>query len=236
MLRTQATTLYGWDILLRGTFWPGPIIGQRLSHIIRAARDAGHEIGLHAWDHHRWQVRIDRMDAEEIRESLRRGFEMLAEIVGQPPSCSAVPGWKCNDLVLSAKDAFGFRYNSDCRGTQVFRPIVDGKLFATPQVPINLPTYDEMIGRDGVTPASFNDHMLSLLDPNRLNTLTVHAEVEGIACLGMFDAFVTRAMERGGEFVPLGELVVPGVSQAQARLARTTIPGREGWIACQNTN
>src|SRR4030042_1411708 len=34
MLRTKAASLYGWDILVRGTFWPGPVIGERLGEII----------------------------------------------------------------------------------------------------------------------------------------------------------------------------------------------------------
>ena len=77
MVRTKAASLYGWDILLRGTLWPGPVIGKRLGNIIRATRDEGHEIGLHAWDHHGWQAGIDHMDDGMVSESLRKGIGML---------------------------------------------------------------------------------------------------------------------------------------------------------------
>ncbi|MEI6971978.1 MAG: polysaccharide deacetylase family protein, partial [bacterium] len=80
MLRTKAASLYGWDILLRGTFWPGPRIGDKLGGIIRAVADAGHEVGLHAWDHHEWQQGIERMDAPGIRRHLRRGFDELTRV------------------------------------------------------------------------------------------------------------------------------------------------------------
>jgi undecaprenyl phosphate-alpha-L-ara4FN deformylase len=46
MIRSHAASLYGWDILLRGVFWPGPQIGERLQSVIRATAEAGHEIGF----------------------------------------------------------------------------------------------------------------------------------------------------------------------------------------------
>ncbi len=233
MLRTKASSLYGWDILLRGTLWPGPIIGKRLNRVIRAAADDGHEVGLHAWDHHAWQAHIDTMDADAVHESLYRGVELLTEILGCHPACSAVPGWKCNDLVLREKAKFAFRHNSDCRGDRIFRPVAGGKELSQPQIPVTLPTYDEVVGRHGISNDNYNEHMLALLDPGRLNVLTIHAEVEGIVCLEMFTQFVESVLSEGHSFVPLGTLVNESAQIDRAMIAPKEICGREGWVACQ---
>ncbi len=233
MLRTNAASLYGWDILLRGTFWPGPVIGEKLGGVIRATADAGHEVGFHAWDHHAWQARIDSMTAPDLHDALERGVNLLAKILGQAPVCSAAASWKCNDMTLLEKSRYPFAYNSDCRGESVFFPVVDGKELPQPQIPVTLPTYDEVVGRNGVTPGNFNDHLLGLLKRDGLNVLTVHAESEGIACLSMFDDFLRKAKARGAEFVPLGRLLSDGEKPGRGRIVPGEVPGREGWVARQ---
>ena len=233
MLRTRAASLYGWDILLKGTFWPGPMIGKRAADVIRATAMAGHEIGLHAWDHHRWQMHIEGMTSGEIGQSLRLGVELLTEITGRPPTCSAAPGWKCNDRVVAAKEEFAFSYNSDCRGESIFLPKVGGKVLSTPQIPVDLPTYDELIGTDGVESHNFNDRLTSLMGPDKLNTLTIHAEVEGIGCLEMFERFIEMTRAQGGDFIPLGALL-NGVPLKTAAIEPRSMAGREGWLAFQS--
>jgi hypothetical protein len=81
--------------------------------------------------------------------------------------------------------------------------VVDGRPLTQPQVPVTLPTYDEAIGRHGINGENFNDHILSLMRPDRLNVLTIHAEVEGGICRDLFERFVTTARSRGISFVPL---------------------------------
>lgn len=234
MLRSKAGQLYGWDILLRGTLWPGPVIGKKLKPVIRAATQEGHEIGLHAWDHHKWQAHIDKMDSSAIRAELERGFEMIADITGASPSCSAVPGWKCNDEVLIEKQKFPFVYNSDYRGFSVFLPVVDAKRLSQPQVPVTLPTYDEIVGSNGITPASFGDYILSQLRPDKINVLTIHAEVEGIAGKDEFIKFVQKTKALGHEFCPLGAFI-SGVTDPfpAGIISEGKIPGREGWVSVQ---
>jgi undecaprenyl phosphate-alpha-L-ara4FN deformylase len=233
MLRTKAPRLYGWDIVIRGTFWPGPVIGEKLADVIRAAADAGHEIGLHAWDHHAWQTHLDRMDVNEITAVLGKGVETLEHILGRPPLCSAAPAWKCNDAVLLAKEPFAFRYNSDCRGRTVFRPTVNGRVLSQPQIPVDWPTYDEVVGRNGVTEESYNAYLLSLVKPDGLNVLTIHAEVEGIALALTFADFASLAHSRGIDIVPLGNLLPDADTVPSGTMVPREIPGREGWVACQ---
>ncbi len=233
MLRSRASSLYGWNILLRGTLWPGPVIGEKSGSIIRSVSDAGHEVGLHAWDHHAWQRHIDRMDGDDIHRSLKLGVDLLSRIIGRRPACSAVPGWKCNDLVLLEKARFPFDYNSDCRGTSIFRPVINGKELEQPQIPVTLPTYDEVIGHNGISNNNYNDYIFSLLKTDGLNVLTIHAEVEGIVCIEMFERFVKRAQSKGASFIPLKKFLTQAQPIGRSSISPEKIPGRDGWVACQ---
>jgi undecaprenyl phosphate-alpha-L-ara4FN deformylase len=233
MLRTKASSLYGWDILLKGTFFPGPVIGERLSDIIAAVSNRGHEIGLHAWDHYHWQTHIDTMDRSTLRRTLAKGFNELTRITGKPPICSAAPAWKCNKQVLLEKEKFPFHYNSDCRGRSIFYPNVDGKELSQPQIPVTLPTYDEVIGRQGVSALNYNEYILSLVKPEGLNVLTVHAEVEGISHAKMFNRFLKKARSKGVTFVPLGTFLQEKIHVEKSSIKRGKIHGRDGWISIQ---
>ncbi len=235
MLRSNAAGLYGWDILLRGTLWPGTIIGRRLGDCLRMAAGAGHEMGFHAWDHYTWQAQIERMSVEAIRAGLSRGVDLMTTVVGTPPTCSAAPGWRCTEAALLEKERFPFTFNSDCRGQTIFRPLVAGVRMNQPQVPVTLPTYDEVIGRNGIDAGRYNDYLLAQLRPDAPNILTIHAEAEGIACLDLFQQFVQKARALGHEFAPLGALLAPPLAVPDGRIAMGTIPGREGWVAVQQT-
>ena len=232
MLRTRPARLYGWDILLRGTLWPGPVIGRTLSAGIRAVADAGHEVGLHAWDHHAWQSRADALDPGFIQSELRQSFELLGEILGHAPTCTAAPGWRCDDQVLLAKERFPFQYNSDCRGARSFYPVVAGRSLSQPQIPVSLPTYDEVIGRNGIQDRNYNEWLLGQLREDRLNVLGVHAEVEGIFHREMFGAFLAQARQRGIELVPLGALLADRAPLGSGVIHQGHVPGREGVVAC----
>jgi len=232
MLRSKAPNLYGWDILLRGTLWPGTVIGDRLAPVIRETARAGHEVGIHAWDHHAWQIRSDDMSAEDRSRHIRLGIRKLEEILGAPVRCSAAAGWKCTEATLIDKEAYGMNYHSDCRGETIFRPLVDGKPM-TPQVPATLPTYDEMVGRDGVSDENFNQTMLDMIRDGQLNVLTVHAEVEGIAKKEMFDQFLASAQNAGIQFVPMGHLLPPLEQIPEAKIVQGKVAGREGVFCLQ---
>ncbi|WP_462384201.1 4-deoxy-4-formamido-L-arabinose-phosphoundecaprenol deformylase [Pseudomonas sp. Marseille-QA0892] len=233
MLRSNAASLYGWDILLAGTAWPGRQIGRELGSIMRETQAAGHEVGLHAWDHHGWQAHVGHWSPEVLRQQIQRGVETLGEILGQPITCSAAAGWRADERVVEAKEAFGFRYNSDCRGERLFRPcLADGRLGAV-QVPVTLPTYDEAVG-PSLTSADFNTFLLERFRTDALNIYTAHAEVEGIALDAAFTELLGMAEARGIAFKPLGERLPADLSSLPTGwVRRGTLAGREGWLGVE---
>jgi undecaprenyl phosphate-alpha-L-ara4FN deformylase len=79
-------------------------------------------VGLHAWDHHAWQTWCGVWDSDELLHHIALGKEELESIIGTDITCSAVAGWRADQRVIKAKEAFDFRYNSDCRGSTPFYP------------------------------------------------------------------------------------------------------------------
>ena len=230
MIRTRAPSLYGWGILRCGLLGSGPDIGRASGDLMRQTLAAGHEVGLHAWDHHKWQ-NLDLEKPGAAARELELGFGRLTEILGRPPTSSAAPAWRISPVALAAKAAFPFTYNSDCRGTCCFKP--DGRGDRAPQVPVTLPTYDELVGRSGLSDANYNRRLLDLFRPKALNVLCIHAEVEGLARAELFEDFLALARDRGFRFTRLDEILAAQGNLPAGNLVQRTIPGREGLVACQ---
>ncbi|SEP55908.1 undecaprenyl phosphate-alpha-L-ara4FN deformylase [Pseudomonas sp. NFACC02] len=233
MLRSKAASLYGWDILLAGTAWPGKPIGRDLGPLMRRAQNAGHEIGLHAWDHHGWQANAGTWTPNQLTSQIACGVDCLSDILGNPVTCSAAAGWRADERVVQAKQGFGFRYNSDCRGYGLFRPLLADGQPGTPQIPVDLPTFDEVVG-PRLDARAFNAYLLRQFSPAKLNVYTVHAEVEGIAMADHFRHLLVQAKTHRIQFQPLGSLLPDDLEAiAQGHLVRGALDGREGWLGVQ---
>lgn len=240
VMRTSVGSNYGLKTLCYGTLLPGPDIGRRGADAMRAVRNGGFEVGIHTWDHVRWQDYVVRRDAEWTRREMTPAVERFREIFGTEPHTIGAAGWQMNRHAFALEDHFGFAYASDTRGTHPFIPVIDGRRFRCPQLPTTLPTLDEVVGLDGVTTANAAEHIAAAAVPNAADchVFTLHAELEGLAHLDGFERILRSWRERGYELGSLGDLyrrlgdselpvceVIPG-----------TVPGRSGLLAAQGAS
>ena len=169
---------------------------------------AGQEVGLHAWDHHLWQVGIEKLSDEALEAQLILACDAFEEVMGQKPQSAACPGWRCSERVLNFDRSRKFQFRSDCRGpARAFRPRIGKSVLEQPQIPVDLPTYDEAIlpkeNRDEV----WNAHLMRLISDGKPHVLTVHAESEGGAKSACFEAFLDQALAAGHTFAPLSRML-----------------------------
>jgi undecaprenyl phosphate-alpha-L-ara4FN deformylase len=236
MFRTKAVSMYGPRTILSGTLLPSRPIALSFPETIRELKARGFEVGVHGYDHVRWQDHLDEIGERGVRDELEDAFEVYRAIVGEVPRSFAAPGWRTNDAALLALEAMALDYRSDTRGSSPYRCVVNGKVLATPEIPTTMPTLDEVMGRrDLPDAAALLNFYLDLCKTDALNVHTIHAETEGLGQLESFTALVRALKDRGTKFVQLRE-VASRLDRAElpaCEVVRSTLPGRAGWISAQ---
>jgi undecaprenyl phosphate-alpha-L-ara4FN deformylase len=237
--RTSVGSHYGIRTLLYGTLLPGPHIGRRGAETMRSVRAAGHEVGIHCYDHVEWQDQVALRDESWTRREMERAAAEFERVFGRPARVHGSAGWQINAHLLKLEGEMGFDYASDTRGQGPFLPVLQEVAGSCPQIPTTLPTLDELIGWGGWTEANVADrvHAASRRLPagGQGHVYTLHAELEGMRLLGVMDRLLARWGSDGLPMQPLEEvfarLDLPGLPRH--RVAWGSVEGRSGRLVVQ---
>jgi len=235
--RTSVVAHYGVKTLLYGVLLPGPHIGRRCGEVMRDIARRGFEVGVHTWDHVRWQDGVARADEPWTRRELTRAHEQFTEIFGRAPQVHGAAGWQMNRYVPALQQELGFHYASDTRGSGPFVPELDSGTGTVPQLPTTLPTFDELIGRPDLHGADPVDYLLATTDGRRgrEEVFTLHAELEGGAYLGAFERLLRAWRQRDARLTDLASYAaqLDRAHLPRCRIVAGTVAGRSGELAVQ---
>ena len=203
--RTSAWGHYGFSTLLYGTLLPAPDIGRKCADIMRSVRDAGFEVGIHCYEHIKWEDNVVSKDMAWTKREMQRAVDRFVEIFGMASKSHAAAGWQLNRHALRLMQHFGFNYTSDTRGAHPYIPTWNAEIIACPQLPTTLPTLEELINRNGITLANVVEHVLQLTQnpPPAGHVFTLQAEFEGGKWMPIFEQLLEGWKAQGYDIVSL---------------------------------
>ena len=235
--RSSVVSTYGLRTLMNGVLLPGPHIGKRNEKILRATFAAGHEVGIHCFDHIKWQDGLAKMAPDQVAAEFNKARHEFQRIFGFNAKTAGAAGWQANANSLSVYDQSQLDYASDARGSCPFFPRVEGVVYQTLQIPTNLPTLDELLGRPEYPMDSLTDFYLNQLSADRINTFTLHAEIEGMTYLPWLRDFLTKAKSQKISFIQVQDIAQRALANPEAipicDLIQGTVDGRSGTMAVQ---
>jgi len=240
--RTSVLEHYGLKTLLYGVLLPGPDIGRGAGGVMRSVHDAGFEVGLHTHDHVRWQDYVAKATAAWTRVEFERGLEAFERVFGFLPQSHAAAGWQINAHGLALEQEYGLRYASDTRGGPPFFPVLAQGTSSCPQLPTTLPTFDEVLGVDGVDASTIADAVFrssaaaaDAQPSDDLQVFTLHAELEGMRLLDAFESLLVKWRGSGASITRMAtihELAMQRPLPARA-VVMGEVAGRSGLLAVQ---
>ena len=234
--RTSVLKHYGLKTLMYGVLLQGPDIGAKAGAEMRAVHDAGFEVGLHTFDHVRWQDYVASATAAWTRVEFERGISAFDAVFGFAPQSHAAAGWQMNDHALELEQEYGLSYASDTRGGPAFLPVVKGAPSTCPQLPTTLPTFDELLGREGIDDSTLAEALFQRSAADLpLQVFTLHAELEGMLLLDAFESLLLKWREAGATVSRMAAIHALALQRPLPTRAviQGEIPGRSGLLAVQ---
>lgn len=240
--RTSVVSTYGWRTLINGLLKPGPHIGKKHEGILQDIKARGFEVGIHCYDHIRWQDHVQKMNFDQVAHEYTKALNEFHRIFQCDTETVGAAGWQANAHSLHCNDFANLLYASDCRGTHAFFPKIGVYIYNTLQIPTTLPTLDECLGRPGYDLSSLGQYYVERIkasDPNQqpLHVLTIHAELEGMKYRHWFQNLLDQFQQNAIEIINLheyaNELMSKPGSIPICDLIQDKIPGRSGTVAVQ---
>lgn len=237
MLRNRAPAIYGWRTMLYGTLLPAPRISEAAADILPRVRAAGHELGLHGFDHVRWHDFLLTMTRAAVDEEIRQAQAAFADLVGTPATSFAAPGWQATRNSRAALAEAGMLYASDTRGDRPFFPRFGSWVSPLLEIPTTLPTLDELLGFNDCTVEDFFSLIFSRLESGAPQVFTLHTELEGGPFREAFAGFLDRCLAQDVAFFRLADRAQELLQQPQdipaAPVFQGRLPGRAGTVSRQ---
>jgi peptidoglycan/xylan/chitin deacetylase (PgdA/CDA1 family) len=236
--RTSVLKHYGLKTLLYGVLLPGPDIGREAGAVMRSVHQAGFEVGLHTYDHVRWQDYVADATPAWTRVEFERGVRAFTAVFGFPPQSHAAAGWQMNAAGLELEHEYGLKYASDTRGGAPFLPQLGDGVSSCPQLPTTLPTFDEVLGVDGVDESNVAEAVfrLSAADAAEpVHVFTLHAELEGMLLLPAFESLLLKWRDAGARITRMAAIHEWAMRRPLPirRVTLGAVPGRSGQLAVQ---
>jgi undecaprenyl phosphate-alpha-L-ara4FN deformylase len=239
--RTSVLKHYGLKTLAYGVLLPGPDIGRKAGAVMRGVHDAGFEVGLHTYDHVRWQDYVAGASEDWTRIEFERGMNAFERVFGFFPKSHAAAGWQINEYALELEREFGLQYASDTRGTTPFWPLLKEGRSSCPQLPTTLPTFDELLGRDGIDESNIADAVFRLSQKGagssgeNVQVFTLHAELEGMLLLDAFESLLGKWLAAGAKITRMAVICERSVHRPlpDQTVIMGEVPGRSGLLAIQ---
>jgi undecaprenyl phosphate-alpha-L-ara4FN deformylase len=235
--RTSVVSHIGMMTAMYGVLLPGPDIGRRCADTMRSVKSAGHEVGIHTWDHVKWQDGVANASEAWTERELEKAVDRFAEIFGERAKTHGAAGWQMNEHAMHLTARFRFDYCSDSRGHSPFLPVVENTVVRCPQIPTTLPTLDELIGVGDVTESNVANYLLkkTAFEPAAPHVYTLHTEMEGMKLMPAFDALLAGWKTQGYRVGSVRNIYEDlDIARLPMHvIERGAVPGRSGTLTIQ---